>query len=171
MRDKLAGLTLRTTLLYAVFAAVCIVLSGRVVAALVSDVNTVAKLDIFKGLAFVAVTALLLYATLRRQMKWLEKEVDGRAQTEQLTKRWIGIPVIKTGRILNCKSEDFLPPPVGSRMEKTQLVTGLIRRERQFIPVLDIDSLLSSILSEETEPPTQNYLTPITLYWKTHSDC
>jgi len=84
MRDKLAGLTLRTTLLYAVFAALCIVLSGRVVAALVSDVNTVAKLDIFKGLAFVAVTTLLLYATLRRQMKWLEKEVDGRAQTEQL---------------------------------------------------------------------------------------
>jgi PAS domain S-box-containing protein/diguanylate cyclase (GGDEF)-like protein len=84
MRDKLAGLTLRTTLLYAIFAAVCIVLSGRVVAALVSDVNTVAKLDIFKGLAFVAVTALLLYATLRRQMKWLEKEVDSRAQAELL---------------------------------------------------------------------------------------
>jgi len=84
MRDKLAGLTLRTTLLYAIFAAVCIVLSGRVVAALVSDVNTVAKLDIFKGLAFVAVIALLLYATLRRQMKWLEKEVDSRAQAELL---------------------------------------------------------------------------------------
>src|SRR5208283_2082774 len=84
MRDKLAGLTLRTTLLYAVLAAVCFVLSGRVVAAFASDVDAVVRLDIFKGLAFVAITAFLLYGLLRRQMKWLEKEVDGRTQAELL---------------------------------------------------------------------------------------
>lgn len=84
MRDKLVGLTLRTTLVYAVFATLCFVLSGKVAALFLSDARMVLKLEIFKGLAFVAVTAFLLYITLRRQMKWLSREVNSQAQAEQL---------------------------------------------------------------------------------------
>ncbi len=84
MQDKLARVAVRTSLFYALFAAIWIVLSGGVVTALVHDADTIKKLAIYRGLALVAVTAFLLYGILRKQMLWLEKEVDGRGQAEQL---------------------------------------------------------------------------------------
>ena len=84
MREKLAGMALRTSLFYALFAALWIVLSTGVIIALVHDSDMVAKIEAYRGWALVAVTAFLLYAILRRQMRWLEREVDGREQAEQL---------------------------------------------------------------------------------------
>jgi two-component system chemotaxis response regulator CheV len=54
----------------------------------------------------------------------------------------IGIPVERTGRMIRCVGSDFVPPPAGSKIENTRIVTGLIRREGSYIPVLDIDSLI-----------------------------
>jgi PAS domain S-box-containing protein/diguanylate cyclase (GGDEF)-like protein len=76
----------RTSLWYAFFAALWIVLSGGVLAVFVHDPQTVVKVEIYKGWVFVTVTAFLLYGTLFRQMRWLEKEVDARDQAEQLTR-------------------------------------------------------------------------------------
>ena len=84
MRDKLTRVALRTSLSYAFFAALWIVFLGVVMAALIRDPDTAVKIGIYKGWAFVAVTAFLLYGTLRKQMRWLEKEVDAREQAEQL---------------------------------------------------------------------------------------
>lgn len=84
MRQKLAGLVLRASLLYAFFAVLCAGLWRVAVYALVRDPNTVLKLQRYEWWTLVAATALLLFFILRRQMRWLEKEVEGRAQAEQL---------------------------------------------------------------------------------------
>ncbi len=160
MRDKLAGLTLRTTLLYAIFAAVCIVLSGRVVAALVSDVNTVVMLDIFKGLAFVAVTALLLYATLRRQMKWLEKEVDGRAQAEQLMRESqarfvtifrsspVGITLSRLGDGRLVEANPAVLKMLG--YDREELVGRTLREAEVWVSPHDRDGLVEAVRAQAT---------------------
>jgi PAS domain S-box-containing protein/diguanylate cyclase (GGDEF)-like protein len=86
MRDKLTRVALRTSLWYAFFASLWIALSGLVLAAFVRDARVIAKIEISKGWIFVAVTAFLLYAVLRRQMWWLEKEAEARGQAEQLVR-------------------------------------------------------------------------------------
>ena len=52
---------------YMVFAGLWILVSDELVAALVRDVSLIEHISIFKGLAFVLVTALLLYGLLRRE--------------------------------------------------------------------------------------------------------
>ncbi len=84
MRNKIAGVALRTSLFYALFGALWIAISGGVVTAFVHNANVLAKLYIYRGWALVAVTAFLLYGVLNKQMRWLEKEVEGRGQAEQL---------------------------------------------------------------------------------------
>ena len=74
MKSKFANVALRTSLIYAGVAAVWILLSGRTLTALVSDPATRERLEIYKGWAFVAVTALLLYTLLRSQLRCLEQE-------------------------------------------------------------------------------------------------
>jgi len=81
-RDVLTRVALRTSLLYAFFGALWIVLSGLVLAAFVHDADTVEKFVMYKGWAFVAVTAFLLYGALRRQMRRLKREMDAREQVE-----------------------------------------------------------------------------------------
>lgn len=61
------GGALLPTLLYAVFAALWILVSDRVVAWLFSDPAQVALASTLKGWLFVAVTSLLLFALLRRR--------------------------------------------------------------------------------------------------------
>ena len=84
MRSTLSRVALRTSLGYAFFAGLWIALSGRVLLALVHDPYLIEKLEISKGWAFVAVTALLLYGVLRRQMRWLQKEAGARREAEEL---------------------------------------------------------------------------------------
>jgi PAS domain S-box-containing protein/diguanylate cyclase (GGDEF)-like protein len=86
MRGKLSRVALRTSLGYAFFAGLWIALSGKVLLALVHDAYMIEKLEISKGWAFVAVTALLLYGVLRRQMRWLEKEAEARREVEDLVR-------------------------------------------------------------------------------------
>ena len=86
MRGKLSRVALRTSLGYAFFAGLWIALSGKVLLALVHDAYMIEKLEISKGWAFVAVTALLLYGVLRKQMRWLEKEAEARRETEDLVR-------------------------------------------------------------------------------------
>lgn len=61
-----------------------------------------------------------------------------------LQRLWIGIPVFQTGRIFTCNAQDFLPPPEVMDTLEERPVSGLIRREDSYIPVLDLDSFLAS---------------------------
>jgi len=83
MKSKIANVALRTSLIYAGVAAVWILLSGRTLTALVSDPATLGRLEIYKGWAFVAVTALLLYTLLRSQLRRVEEEVMERRRAEE----------------------------------------------------------------------------------------
>ncbi len=62
-----------------------------------------------------------------------------------LQRIWIAIPVEKTGRILNCLSSDFLPPPSITQSHAQHTISGLIRKGSEYIPVLDLDSFLTSL--------------------------
>jgi len=64
---------------------------------------------------------------------------------------WIGVPVSKMGRIINCKSTNFLPPPPGSRMENATWVAGLVRIQKSFVPILDIEKIVSFLGMKDTD--------------------
>lgn len=61
------------TLIYASFAAAWIYLSDGVLAAIVPDPGTLVRLSVYKGLAFVAVTSLLLFVVVSRAFKRIEE--------------------------------------------------------------------------------------------------
>lgn len=73
----------------------------------------------------------------------------------ELQNIWVGIPVNNTGRIFTCSSSSFLPPPVGANVETRQIITGLIRKNESYIPVLDLDSILDLLgLTQEASSTT-----------------
>ena len=76
-------MALRISVLYAFFAAVWILLSDRILVALVPDAATIGRLSTYKGWAFVAVTAVLLYVALHAQLRGGGREADERAKAEQ----------------------------------------------------------------------------------------
>ena len=82
MRDKGVRAAVRISALYAFFAAAWILLSDRILVAVVSDGATVGRLSTYKGWIFVAVTALLLYGVLRAQLRGTEKQSDERLKAE-----------------------------------------------------------------------------------------
>jgi PAS domain S-box-containing protein/diguanylate cyclase (GGDEF)-like protein len=82
--DRLSRVAIRTSLGYAFFAGLWIALSGKLLLAFIHNANTLEKIEMSKGWAFVAFTAFLLYAVLRRQMRWLRKEAEARRQAEKL---------------------------------------------------------------------------------------
>ncbi len=81
--DRLGEVALRTSLLYAVIAGLWILFSGKLLHALVSDPAAAASLEIYKGLGFVLVTAVLLYLGLRRQLRRQARETAERERAEE----------------------------------------------------------------------------------------
>lgn len=67
-RDQDAG-ALRVVLIYAAFAALWILLSDRLVAALFSEPSHILLVSMLKGWLFVAITSLLLYGLIRRRTR------------------------------------------------------------------------------------------------------
>jgi len=82
MKIKLSKFALRISLIYAVIGGAWILLSGRVLFALVPDPEVRTQLEIYKGWAFVIVTALLLYLLLRGQLWQWEREATERKRVE-----------------------------------------------------------------------------------------
>ena len=82
MPGKLSHVALRTSLLYALVAAVWILVSDKVLVALVHDPVIMEEVSVCKGWAFVAVTALLLFGALRGQLRRWEQEAAARRLAE-----------------------------------------------------------------------------------------
>jgi PAS domain S-box-containing protein len=82
MTGKLSHVALRTSLLYALVAAVWILVSDKVLVALVHDPVVMEEISVCKGWAFVAVTALLLFGALRGQLRRWEQEAAARRLAE-----------------------------------------------------------------------------------------
>ena len=87
MKSKLTKVAFRTSLIYALVAGLWILLSGKALIAFIPDPETRGRLEIYKGWAFVAVTALLLYAILRSQLRHLAQEVTERKRVEEALRK------------------------------------------------------------------------------------
>jgi PAS domain-containing protein len=82
MQKQAARMALGTSLRYGIVAGVWILLSDRVLDAVVANPTAVAQLQTYKGWAFVIVTTLALYVMLRGQLQRLLGEVDIRQKAE-----------------------------------------------------------------------------------------
>ena len=76
-------MALRVSVLYALFAALWILFSDRALVGLVSDPVVIGRLSTYKGWAFVTVTGLLLYGTLRTQSRRWHQEMSARIEAER----------------------------------------------------------------------------------------
>ncbi len=83
MKSNPGTVALRTSLIYALVAGAWILLSGRALIAFISNPDIRGKLEIYKGWAFVVVTALLLYFILRSQLRRREQEAADRRLAEE----------------------------------------------------------------------------------------
>jgi PAS domain S-box-containing protein len=82
-RPSLNRIAFRTAAVYGLIAAAWILLSDRAVIAIASDPETIARISEFKGLAFVAVTAVLLFALVRGQLGRYHAAVATRLEAEE----------------------------------------------------------------------------------------
>lgn len=83
MQPHLANVALRTSMIYGLAGTLWILLSDRVLVALIADPQAVNSLQTSKGWAFVAVTTALLYVVLRQELKRLDAEARARRQAEE----------------------------------------------------------------------------------------
>lgn len=83
MGSRLTRVALRTSLIYGTVAILWILFSDRVLVALVPDSGLVYRLQTYKGVVFVVITAILLYVLLRGQLRRWEDEAAARRQAEQ----------------------------------------------------------------------------------------
>lgn len=84
---------LRVALWYALFGGLWILLSDRLLAAVVTDITTLTKLQTYKGWTYVALSALLIFGLLRREITLrrltvYEAEEKVHEQEERLRQVW-----------------------------------------------------------------------------------
>jgi PAS domain S-box-containing protein len=75
--------TARIALLYAVFGTIWIAVSDRALEALVSDPHALTRLQSFKGWAFVATSATLIYSLVRRELRARDRAEQARRSSEE----------------------------------------------------------------------------------------
>jgi len=147
MRNRLAEVALRTVLLYAGTSALWILLSGKVLHALVSNPVTADWLEIYKGWAFVVVTAVLLYFELRRQMRRWEQEAAERKRVEDAL-QWFRTLMDQTSdgiMVVNLETGRFLDVN-----ERTCHDLGYPRKEMLTLTFSEIDPMNSTAARMET---------------------
>ena len=83
MKKRFGRFALRTSLIYALVSGLWILLSDRLLPVFVSNSGLYLAAQTYKGWAFVAVTAILLYLTVRRHLQIGEREVAARRLAEE----------------------------------------------------------------------------------------
>jgi len=73
----------RIAMLYAVFGGIWIAVSDRALEALVSDAHTISVFQSYKGVGFVALSALLIYAVVRKELGARERAEAALAASEE----------------------------------------------------------------------------------------
>ena len=77
MKNSSIQVDLRVALLYALFGGLWILLSDRLLAAIITDISLLTSLQTYKGWFFVVTSALLIYTLLRRELT-LRKITEGK---------------------------------------------------------------------------------------------
>jgi PAS domain S-box-containing protein len=83
MVQNLKNITLRTTIIYAILAGLWILVSDWAIYQLVDEPTTLTQMQTYKGLFYVIVTTLFLYALLRAQLKRWGQSVHAIEQAQQ----------------------------------------------------------------------------------------
>lgn len=83
MQDFRKRVVTRVVLIYAVMAAVWILVSDRLASFLFSDPHALALINLLKGWAFVVATAFLLYYLLIRYLRRIEEQGRQLAESEE----------------------------------------------------------------------------------------
>ena len=86
MKTKLTRIAMRTSLVYWTLAALWILLSDQALHELSSDPDFISRISMYKGWAFVTITALLLYLSLRTQLFLWNREASRRKEAEEQIK-------------------------------------------------------------------------------------
>ena len=73
----------RIAMLYAIFGGIWIAVSDRALEALVSDAHTISVIQSYKGEGFVALSALLIYAVVRKELGARERAEAALASSEE----------------------------------------------------------------------------------------
>ncbi|NUN69530.1 MAG: PAS domain S-box protein, partial [Bacteroidetes bacterium] len=79
---SLQSIPLKTMVLYITVAALYILFSDHLLLLFTTDIDTLNRLQTYKGLAFVVATGALLYLFILHQMHTLERERESRMQAE-----------------------------------------------------------------------------------------
>ncbi|MFZ5885115.1 MAG: PAS domain-containing sensor histidine kinase [Chloroflexota bacterium] len=83
MNKKRFLLDIRVSLLYLLFGGLWILLSDRLLAALVTDPKTLTRLQTYKGWAFVAASALVIFLLLRHELNLLNLTEEQLRESEE----------------------------------------------------------------------------------------
>src|SRR3990172_7874919 len=73
----------RVAVLYAIFGGLWILLSDRLLAAFITDTSRLSTLQTYKGWAFVALSAWLIYSLLRRELTLRRIAETGLRESEE----------------------------------------------------------------------------------------
>jgi len=82
MKRTTLQIDIRVALLYALFGGLWILLSDRLLAALITDISLLTTLQTYKGWAFVSTSALLIYALLHRELR-LRKIAESKVEESE----------------------------------------------------------------------------------------
>ena len=83
MKTSIHQIDLRVSLLYALFGGLWIILSDRLLAALITDVSVLTTMQTYKGWAYVVISALLIYVLLRRELSLRKITEDQLQESEE----------------------------------------------------------------------------------------
>ncbi len=147
-RDARRG-TVRIVAAYALFASLWILLSDRVAAAMAPDPGVLARLSLFKGWFFVAVTSLLLFVLLRRLVARLAAgEAEVRRQQEERQRTLLllhGLAEASTDAIYVKDPEGryLLFNRAAGRMTGKETAAVLGRDDRAVFPLSEAEALMA----------------------------
>ncbi len=85
MKEKRFGVrsALRVAIIYALFAGIWVLFTDRLLGTLIADPRKIIELEIFKGWAFVAVSAVLLFMLVHRELRTRARAEEALGESEE----------------------------------------------------------------------------------------
>lgn len=151
MKHNISNIALRAALIYGLFGALWIAVSDNIVSALFNDINIIQTISIYKGWAFVGITALLLYYALRAQLyRWsIESKrrqfVESELAEKEIQYKLITENVSDVIWVLDLTTSNFL------------YVSPSVEKLRGFT----VNEVLSQTMAEAISPVSQNFLAAV----------
>ncbi len=149
MRQSTDRIALGTSLIYAAISGLWILLSDRALEFFWSDHATIAHLQTYKALVFVAATAGCLYLGLRAQLRHRGRESIVRMQSEEARDRSLSLMTAT----LESTADGILVVNREGKIETfNRLFTGMWRLPDEILAMKDDDRAVKWVLDQLAEP-------------------